>query len=228
MPVIKSTSKFADDVGIKILIYGAAGVGKTTAFASAPAPLIVSAEGGLLSVADQDLPYVNIDSLADLREIYGWLKAGKHDYKTICVDSLSEICDLWVREYRGDTDAAKMYPKMRTAVLNLLHGFRDLKYNVVFTARETAQEIKRRAETITIVKPAVMGNKLQDDLPYVFDVVMRMVVEYQDTRRVYTACEGDTVAKDRTGKLPAVFNVQDGFLTKVFNVISGKEVKSEG
>ena len=229
MPEIKQTTNFADDCGIKILIYGAAGVGKTTSFASAPKPIIVSIEGGLLSIADKNLPYVVVNTMKDLRDVYMWLKPGKHEYETVCIDSLSEICDMWGREYRGDPDAAKMYPQMRKTVLGLLHSFRDLNQNVVFTARETIQEIKRRAETVNIVKPAVMGNKLQDDLPYVFDVVMRMTVEDLDMRRAYTACEGDTVAKDRTGTLPLTMRVQDNFLTQVFGMIkAGKQKNDKG
>ena len=42
---------------IKALVYGASGVGKTTFGATAPNPIFLSAEGGLLSVADKQFDY---------------------------------------------------------------------------------------------------------------------------------------------------------------------------
>ena len=38
--------------GLKVLVYGHAGAGKTTLAASMPNPIIISAEGGLLSIKD--------------------------------------------------------------------------------------------------------------------------------------------------------------------------------
>jgi RecA-family ATPase len=44
--------------GIKVLVYGHAGAGKTTLGATMPVPIIISAEGGLLSIKDAGLDYI--------------------------------------------------------------------------------------------------------------------------------------------------------------------------
>ena len=52
---LKSTATIASS-GVKVLVYGQAGSGKTTLIRTAPAPLILSAEAGLLSLAGTDIP----------------------------------------------------------------------------------------------------------------------------------------------------------------------------
>ena len=54
--------------GVKLLVYGAAGAGKTTLVKTLPNVIVLSAEGGLLSIQDADLPYIEITSMDDLRE----------------------------------------------------------------------------------------------------------------------------------------------------------------
>ena len=70
---LKSTSACAP-AGVKTLVYGAAGTGKTTLIAGMPTPLILSAESGLLSLQGSDLAYIEVNSVGDLREAYKWLR----------------------------------------------------------------------------------------------------------------------------------------------------------
>lgn len=46
--------------GIKLAVYGGAGIGKTRLSATAPNPLIISAESGLLSLKDSATDYIAI------------------------------------------------------------------------------------------------------------------------------------------------------------------------
>ena len=42
--------------GVKLLVYAQAGAGKTSLIPTLPNPVVLSAEGGLLSIADADVP----------------------------------------------------------------------------------------------------------------------------------------------------------------------------
>jgi len=63
--------------GVKLLVYGQAGAGKTSLIPTLPNPIVLSAEGGLLSIADADIPFIEISSMMDLTEAYGWLTESK-------------------------------------------------------------------------------------------------------------------------------------------------------
>ena len=62
---LKTTSGLSAN-GVKVLVYGQAGAGKTTLIKTLPNVVVLSAEGGLLSIQDADLPYLEITSMADL------------------------------------------------------------------------------------------------------------------------------------------------------------------
>ena len=81
--------------GLKVLVYGMAGSGKTTLIKTLPAPVILSAEGGLLSISGEDLPYIEIKTMADLREAYGWLASSEEakGFRSVALDSISEIAE---------------------------------------------------------------------------------------------------------------------------------------
>jgi hypothetical protein len=68
---------------LNMLVYGASGAGKTVFAATAPEPLFLDMEGGLLSVAGSRVDRIEIKSLADLKEAYRHLKGGEHKYATV-------------------------------------------------------------------------------------------------------------------------------------------------
>ena len=218
---VKTTKDVGVIAGVNLLLYGRAGIGKTVALAHCPKPIILSAEGGLLSLQSIDIPYVTIGSPRDLREVYGWLLTEDgQQYQTICIDSISEICDLAFADckQRVGNDPATLYPELRASVLPILSAFRRLPRHFVATARETTKQLKREQLTM----PSVIGNKLSDDLPYVFDVVLHYTLDSDDNRIVYTNTECGSVAKDRTGLLqPEIKDIDKTFLSQIINQLTG-------
>ena len=73
MAINLKTTKSLAASGVKLLVYGQAGAGKTTLIPSLPTPVVLSAEGGLLSIADADVPYIEIGTMAELWEAWEWL-----------------------------------------------------------------------------------------------------------------------------------------------------------
>ena len=63
---VKTTGSLAAG-GVKLLVYGQAGAGKTSLIKSLPNPIVLSAEGGLLSIQDADLPYIEISDMDTLK-----------------------------------------------------------------------------------------------------------------------------------------------------------------
>lgn len=92
---IISTLNYASN-GIKVLVHGQPGIGKTCLCASLPKPIIISVESGLLSLSELDLPAVEIKDVNDLGEVLGWLEGSKEAdaYESVCLDSISEIAEV--------------------------------------------------------------------------------------------------------------------------------------
>ena len=71
---LTNTRDAARTNGIKVLVYGQAGSGKTSLCATTGGtPIIISAEGGLLSLRASDIPVIEVSSIADVHEAYAFL-----------------------------------------------------------------------------------------------------------------------------------------------------------
>ena len=194
--------------GVKVLVYGQAGAGKTSLIKTLPAPLVLSAEGGLLSIADADVPFIEVSSMDTLKEAYQWVlnsDEAKH-FQSIALDSISEIAEVVLNfEKKNTKDPRAAYGAMQEQMGDIIRGFRDLPgKNVYFSAKleKTQDEMGR-----VLYAPSMPGNKVGQSLPYFFDEVLALRVERDADGNSQRAlmCESDGLwqAKDRSGKLAA-------------------------
>ncbi|MCK9327228.1 MAG: ATP-binding protein, partial [Bacteroidales bacterium] len=70
----------------RIVVYGPAGVGKTTFGAGAPNPVFIQTEDGLGSITAPAFPLAR--SYGDVMEALNVLLTEEHDYKSVVLDSL--------------------------------------------------------------------------------------------------------------------------------------------
>jgi phage nucleotide-binding protein len=209
MPLkLKSTKDFKAE-GCNILAYGESGVGKTTLCATADAPLIISAEGGLRSLSNYDLPVFEIKSRKDCDEVYDWLESSKeaNKYNIICIDSLSEIAEVLLSDEKKRTkDARQAYGVMNDEMAILIRGFRDLPRHIYFSCK--LKKVVDESTGATYYMPAVPGNTVLQSLPYFFDEVLAMKFGKLDDGEIYRylQTQGDLqwVAKDRSNNLDKV------------------------
>ena len=188
--------------GVKLLVYGQAGAGKTTLIKTLPDVVVLSAEGGLLSIQDADLPYLEITSMEDLREAYSWVM--ESDFKSIALDSISEIAEVCLSaEKKNSKDPRAAYGSMQEQMADIIRAFRDVPgRHVLMTAKleKTQDEMGR-----VLYSPSMPGNKTGQALPYFFDEVLALRVEKDaegNTQRgLMCDSDGLWLAKDRSGKL---------------------------
>ncbi len=194
--------------GVKVLVYGAAGVGKTALIATLPSPIVLSAEGGLLSLQEIDMPYVEISNIDTLREAYSWLKDSSEakNYQSVALDSISEIAEVVLNAEKKTTkDPRAAYGAMQEQMADIIRAFRDLSGRHVYMSaklEKTQDEMGR-----VLYAPSMPGNKTGQALPYFFDEVAALRVEKDGDGNTQRAlmCDSDGLwlAKDRSGKLDA-------------------------
>jgi phage nucleotide-binding protein len=162
---------------IKVLVYGQAGAGKTSLIPTMPKPVILSAEGGLLSIAGSDIPFIAVNSMDELREAYTWL-AGSDEaraYDSVALDSISEIAEVCLGHEKAKAkDPRQAYGEMQTTMAEAIRSFRDLPKHVLMTAKlEKSQDEMGRM----LYSPSMPGNKTGQSLPYFFDLMLALRVE---------------------------------------------------
>lgn len=203
---IKST-KDVHTNGIKLVLYGASGTGKTVMSAAAPNPIFISAEKGLLSLADQDIPYMEVKTIKSMEEAYKFCSTCEYD--TIVVDSLSEVTQACLDEFTrkmtaesssGKIDKRQAYGKIAEKIGNMIRNFRDLDgKNVIFIAKERKVE-DDDSGTVTF-EAYLPGKVLPFDLPYLVDEVFCLQMNRKGERFIQTQGDLKRICKDRSGTL---------------------------
>lgn len=210
MKIISTKDVHTD--GVKMLVYGASGVGKTVLCSTAPNPIIISAEKGLLSLSGMDIPAVEVTSLKQVLDVYKETKSGQWD--TICLDSISEIAETVLAEYKEMVnDGRQAYGMLNDTINGLIRKFRDLPgKNVVFTAKE----LKDESGPVMISRPSMPGKTLTNGIAYFFDEVFYMK-STKNGRMLHTLDSSTYNAKDRSGRLE---KLEEANLTNVMRKIT--------
>lgn len=222
---LKSTAT-AGDEGINMLIYGRSGVGKTPLLATAPNPLIISGEKGLLSLRRNNppLPVAEFQTEAQLIDIFNWAASSQEakQFYTLCLDSISETSEVQLHELlKKHKDPRKAYGELATAGMSLLRAFRDLPWrSKVIIAKE--QYDKDETTGMMVFQPWLPGQQLPQRIPYLFDETFQMLVgkdaQQQDVRYLRTKLTAQHIARDRSGMLA---EYEPAHLTYVFSKILG-------
>lgn len=215
----------AQNNGLKAMVYGVAGSGKTTLAKTFGVPtVVISCEAGLLSLSDTDLPVIEISSIDDISEAFRLLTETDdgRQFKAIVIDSISEIAEVLLSEEKASSkDARAAYGNTSERMMQLLRAFRDLPgRHVLFISK--LEKVKDEMTGALMYGPSMPGQRLGQALPYLVDEVFALRVE-KDTegnaqRWLQTTPDFQWQAKDRSGRL-AAFEPPDmaHVITKILN-----------
>lgn len=205
---LTTTAQAAVDNGIKVLVHGPAGAGKTSLCATTGEPtVIISAEAGLLSLRGHDIPVIEVNSLADVHEAYQFITSSTEarDFRWVCLDSISEIAEVCLSHEKSKTkDPRQAYGALQEEMGALIRAFRDLPgRNVYFSSKQERKEDQMTGAQLYF--PSLPGSKLGQGIGYFFDEVFALRVERDAdgnvSRWLQTGRDFQYEAKDRSGAL---------------------------
>lgn len=207
---------------VNFLIYGEAGVGKTWLAGSAQdvpemqKVLYVDAEAGAGTLKQHwpNVERVETKKWDDYERLYQALLVGAHPFRTVVLDSISEIVEhckeaimkeLTTKEPDRDEDIPGIYEwgKLLSRMMRLVRRFRDLPMNVIFISH--AEPVKDKMGKIKWM-PLVNG-KFQMKLPQIPDNVLFMFPKEDngETKRlIITKQTEKAVAKTRGVEMPLI------------------------
>lgn len=213
---------------LNMLIYGEAGVGKTWLAGSASRVpsmrnvLYVDAEAGKATLREHPdveiLPAKNWKAYID---IYNALKAGGHSYRTVVLDSLSEILeqckDQVMVEMKADPEnetrdedipSIREWGKLQVRLLRLIRLYRDLPMNVIFIAHAERVQLKGGKHKWM----PLLNGKAQMKVPTIPDIVFFMYnqeVDGEQRRLMLTGQTDIAVAKVRGATMPQIIGADE-------------------
>lgn len=209
-----------------VLVYGPSKTGKTTFVCSGPRPtLLLDAEGGsrflrarkvvwsnpLMAPPEDDGTWdvcvVYVRDFGTLESVYSWLHAGKHPFRTVAIDSISEAQQRCVDAIAGTKQMTTPdWGNLLRKISALVRGFRDLLIHpinpldcVAFTAMDRPKN--------DVHMPYLQG-AIADVLAYYLDIVVYYAVTVDESgrgvRKMLTKPHPQFLAGDRPGMLPNI------------------------
>lgn len=215
---------------VNLILYAESGTGKTVLAGSADAVegmspvLIADVEGGTFSLRSfyPNVRSVRITKWEHIVELYNELRRGDHPFKTVVIDSLTELQKVSMNTIMNDTVAkdperdpevpsVREWGKNGEQIRRVVRAFRDLPMNTIFTALVSDDRDPKTGKVT--YRPSLPG-KLAKEVPGYVDLCLFMYrKELPDpnedgktinSRLLLSSATEQYVCKDRSNNLPPV------------------------
>lgn len=142
MSLIKKSNELVIPTTVKMMIYGQAGMGKTTVALSAPKPLLLDFDNGVKRVNMAHLDGIDIVQVTSWQDVQQVLQEDLSVYQTIVVDTIGKMMDFII-SYKCGTRQPQIrdWGGINAEFSWMTRTLSSLNKNVVFVAhRDTRKE----------------------------------------------------------------------------------------
>lgn len=207
---------------LTLVIHGESGTGKSWLADTSPSPrLILDSEGGSRFTPSKPKAYWNplesappqgqetvivlVRDFGTMTTVFQWLNSGQHDFKSVVLDSVTELQKRCMDAITGTAQAQQQdWGELLRQMEKLTRDFRDLTMHPVNPLLSVVLVATTRMDDSGIFRPHVQG-QLGLTMPYFMDVVgfLQTIpdVDGNLARRLLVQPIPGFVAKDRTDSL---------------------------
>lgn len=155
----------------KCLVFGVNGIGKTRFAASSPKAVIVDInEEGTRSAKGSGARVFEADTWGDIGDIYWYLKAGKHPFESVSLDTLTAMQNMAMSFVLGEAEDRdptrersmpdkRSYGRAGELMKGMMLAYRNLPMHVVFTAQERTIRDEDTDEIIDVTVDLPAGSR---------------------------------------------------------------------
>lgn len=206
-------------MALTALLHGPHGTGKSTLAGTVPKPaLILDAEGGSeyldgkkvywtdLSgpppeVDDETIVIVNVINVLTLEQAWAWLSAGKHPFRSVTLDSLSEMQKRFIDKIAGTTQMQQQqWGELLRVLEKFVRDLKDLKNHPIKPLDAVVVVCGSQKKEGEPVGPQLQG-ALANSIPFFFDLVGFCELAQNESgeleQRVLILPLNNIIAKDR-------------------------------
>lgn len=226
MPTFAPAHTFAGQFGVKTIVYGPPGSGKTPMIDTAPRPVLLAVEPGMLTMKKSAVPTCMATTPEQIDEFFRWFFTSQEtrNYDTLGIDSGSQIAEIILEQELGKksksgnkVDGKAAYGEMARRVMEYMNGlYYTREKHIYIIAKQGDMEVAGIKE----LRPYFPGKDLNIKIPHLFDEVLHLakvnVPNVGEVKALRTKPTFGIFARDRSDKL-AEFEQPN--LTLLFNKI---------
>lgn len=199
---LREAREFANTFGVKAVIYGPAGTGKTPIANTAPRPVMIATEPGLLSMRNSKIPTWIAPNKNRIDEFFKWFEHSSEakNFDTLIIDSVTQMCEIALDDAKKRIKhGLQQYGDMAEYIMPYAERlyFMPQKHMYLISKEETQDSGFRR--------PYYPGKQLPVAIPHRYDLILRVAKVSLSNVGEVTAfqCNGsyDVMARNRVGTL---------------------------
>lgn len=217
MSDLKPAKLFAMRFGVKSIVYGRPGTGKTPLISTAPRPVIAAIEPGFGSMRHSEIPTWDASTPARFSEFIDWLSRSHEakNFDTVGVDSLSQGAENILLDVE-ESGTNRKHPNFNNKFSNGLAAYGEMSrrmmeiVNTLFYMPNKHAYLIAKLEhydegNMTKLRPKFPGKDLNSKIPHLFDEILfldRVAIPGLGTQLAFrTSGTIDVLARDRSGTL---------------------------
>ncbi len=216
---LKPAGSLIQRFGVKAILYGQPGTGKTPMVNTAPRPVLLATEPGLLSMKGSTVPTWEAFSVEKIEEFFEWFFKSKEasNFDTLAIDSGSQLAELSLIKHQARCkDGRKAYGELS---LEVMKWFDQLYYmpqkHILLICKQMQAEVGKQivanggafsVEMTYQAQPFFPGKDLNIKVPHRYDEILHVSLAMvpgvsQPTIAIRTKQTPEILARDRSGML---------------------------
>lgn len=203
---LQPANNFSNSVGAKSICYGAPGIGKTPIINTAPRPVLLICEPGMLSMRGSVVPSYEGYTPQKIDEFFDWFFGSNEAraFDTLAVDSISQMCEIYLAEAKAgpNRDGRAHYGIMAEKVMKHVNRMFFIKnHHCYLICKQQTIDIGG----IVKHRPYFPGKDLNVQIPHLYDMTLHLsevtISGFGVQKAFRTKASFDIHARDRSGKL---------------------------
>lgn len=171
---LKPAGDHSANFGCKCIVYGAAGSSKTPLINTAPRPVLLATEPGLLSMRGSKVMAYEAYTPQAIDGFFKWFFNSNEtkNYDTLAIDSGSQIADIYLlAAQKANKHGLKAYGEMAEATMEHLRTLYFTRHKHIYLiAKEEIKDLDGQS----IRRPYFPGNVLPVQVPHLYDFILRL------------------------------------------------------